>query len=168
MKTRILGMVLVLALLATLRGQRKPLIRLAQPNTGQTPATTYVFPSPADEVTGQASEPQTVAPTGLQRSQAGQAIIIDHTTTDISKIPDYWIEQAKKVAVHYAHTSHGSQVLSGLTGWKDRIPSTTSRFELTAQSRYLPIQAPCASMTATTIPATRISRPSNTGRLPTV
>ncbi|MFL7791193.1 MAG: DUF11 domain-containing protein [Anaerolineae bacterium] len=43
-----------------------------------------------------------------------EPIIIDHTCTDLSKIPDYWIEQAKKLAVHYAHTSHGGQVLSGL------------------------------------------------------
>jgi uncharacterized repeat protein (TIGR01451 family) len=46
--------------------------------------------------------------------QAGQAIVVDHTCTDLSKIPPYWIEQAKKFAVHYAHTSHGEQVLQGL------------------------------------------------------
>jgi hypothetical protein len=44
-----------------------------------------------------------------------QEIIIDHTCTDISQIPPYWIEQAKNFAVHYAHTSHGSQIMSGLT-----------------------------------------------------
>ncbi len=43
-----------------------------------------------------------------------QAIIVDHTTTDISKIPDYWIDLAKKFVIAYAHTSHGSQILSGL------------------------------------------------------
>ncbi len=42
------------------------------------------------------------------------AIIVDHTCTDITQIPPYWIEQAKQFVVHYAHTSHGSQVLSGL------------------------------------------------------
>ena len=45
-----------------------------------------------------------------------QAIVVDHRHTDISQIPDYWIEQARNFVVHYAHTSHGSQVLSGL-GW---------------------------------------------------
>ncbi len=45
---------------------------------------------------------------------ASQAIIIDHTTTDISQIPDYWLEEAKKLAFHLARTSHGSQILSGL------------------------------------------------------
>jgi hypothetical protein len=41
-------------------------------------------------------------------------IVVDHRITDISDIPDAWIEEAKKFVVHYAHTSHGSQVLSGL------------------------------------------------------
>lgn len=47
-------------------------------------------------------------------TQAGPAIIIDHTCTDLSRIPDYWLEEAKELAFHYAHTSHGSQIVSGL------------------------------------------------------
>lgn len=47
-------------------------------------------------------------------SPASQAIIIDHTSTDIAKIPAYWLEQAKALTFHYAHTSHGSQINSGL------------------------------------------------------
>ncbi|MBN1812600.1 MAG: DUF11 domain-containing protein [Anaerolineae bacterium] len=43
-----------------------------------------------------------------------EAIIIDHTCTDLSKIPDYWLGEAKKLAIHYAHTSHGGQIISGL------------------------------------------------------
>ena len=43
-----------------------------------------------------------------------QAITIDHTCTDITKIPDSWINQVKSVLkVHYAHTSHGEQPLEG-------------------------------------------------------
>jgi len=42
-------------------------------------------------------------------------IIIDHTTTDISKIPPYWINQAKELLrLSYGHTSHGSQLVSGM------------------------------------------------------
>jgi hypothetical protein len=42
-------------------------------------------------------------------------IIIDHTTTDISQIPPYWINQAKELLrLSYGHTSHGSQLVSGL------------------------------------------------------
>ena len=44
-----------------------------------------------------------------------QEIIIDHTCTDISQIPPYWIEQAKLFSFHYAHTSHGSQIMTGLS-----------------------------------------------------
>ncbi|MBN1315885.1 MAG: DUF11 domain-containing protein, partial [Anaerolineales bacterium] len=52
--------------------------------------------------------------------QAQQAIIIDHTCTDLSLIPDNWLEQARELAVHYAHTSHGSQVLSGMERLEQR------------------------------------------------
>jgi uncharacterized repeat protein (TIGR01451 family) len=48
------------------------------------------------------------------KSQATGPIIIDHTCTDLSEIPDYWLEEAKKLSIHYAHTSHGSQINSGL------------------------------------------------------
>jgi len=41
-------------------------------------------------------------------------IIIDHTCTDLSQIPDHWLEQAKILTLHYAHTSHGSQINSGI------------------------------------------------------
>jgi hypothetical protein len=44
-----------------------------------------------------------------------QPTIIDHTCTDISQIPDTWINQTKSnLKVHYAHTSHGGQIISGL------------------------------------------------------
>ncbi len=46
--------------------------------------------------------------------------IANHTTTDISQIPEAWIEQAKNLVVHYAHTSHGSQVLLGLE-WLESV-----------------------------------------------
>ncbi len=50
------------------------------------------------------------------------AIIVDHTSTDLSKIPDYWLEQARKLAFHFAHTSHGSQLVTGLEYWQTRDP----------------------------------------------
>ncbi len=46
------------------------------------------------------------------------AIIIDHNNTDITKIPAYWLAQAKALTLHYAHTSHGSQLLSGADYWE--------------------------------------------------
>jgi hypothetical protein len=47
-------------------------------------------------------------------SPVEEMILIDHTTVDLDLIPDYWIEEAKKLTFHYAHTSHGSQIMSGL------------------------------------------------------
>ncbi len=42
-------------------------------------------------------------------------IIVDHACTDIEKIPKSWIETAKKsFGISYGHTSHGSQIISGM------------------------------------------------------
>lgn len=44
-----------------------------------------------------------------------QGFIIDHNCTDISKIPEEWINRARESwKVHYAHTSHGEQITEGL------------------------------------------------------
>ena len=44
------------------------------------------------------------------------AIIIDHNCTDISKVPTYWINKAKRMyRMSYGHTSHGSQIVSGMS-----------------------------------------------------
>ena len=54
-------------------------------------------------------------------------IIIDHTTTDISRIPPYWIDQAKQLLrLSYGHTSHGSQLVSGLDALQLSTRSTAS------------------------------------------
>ena len=46
---------------------------------------------------------------------SAQSIIIDHNCTDISKIPQEAIKKAKKqFKAAYGHTSHGSQVVSGM------------------------------------------------------
>ena len=45
----------------------------------------------------------------------GPAVIADHTSTDLNSIPDEWIGKVKElINVHYCHTSHGSQVMTGL------------------------------------------------------
>jgi len=41
-------------------------------------------------------------------------MVIDHTCTDLSEIPDYWIDQAKATLhIAYQHTSHGRQLTAG-------------------------------------------------------
>lgn len=46
-----------------------------------------------------------------------QEIIVDHTCTEITKIPESAINQAKATLhIGYGHTSHGSQLTTGMTG----------------------------------------------------
>jgi hypothetical protein len=50
----------------------------------------------------------------MAMTAGAQGVIIDHNCTDVSWIPDAWINQAKaNLRVHYAHTSHGSQLMTG-------------------------------------------------------
>jgi hypothetical protein len=49
-----------------------------------------------------------------------QTIIANHLCTDITKIPSQWIDSARsKLHIAYGHTSHGSQVIDGMTGLVD-------------------------------------------------
>ena len=48
-------------------------------------------------------------------AQAQQAIIIDHNCTELTSVPVSSIEQAKQqFRLSYGHTSHGSQIVSGM------------------------------------------------------
>jgi len=48
-------------------------------------------------------------------AQPTTAIIVDHTSTEISKIPAPWLDQAKSMLkASYGHTSHGSQLITGM------------------------------------------------------
>jgi len=94
--TRVWGLVLALALLVA--------VSLAV-------AGAVTADEPAGEIAA-APRPQAATP----------PIIIDHTCTDLSQIPDTWLEEAKKLAIHYAHTSHGSQIVSGITKLEQVAP----------------------------------------------
>jgi len=76
----------------------------------------------------------------LPLSLLSQGLIIDHNCTDTSKIPDYWIEQAKSlIKVHYAHTSHGRQIIFGLQRMTDPSLSVYDpRLTFSQQNNSLP------------------------------
>ena len=48
-------------------------------------------------------------------SLSAQGIIIDHLCCDIADVPDEWVSLAKtQFKISYGHTSHGSQLMSGM------------------------------------------------------
>jgi hypothetical protein len=52
---------------------------------------------------------------GKGASLREKALVIDHACTDISKIPVRWLDKAREqFRVWYGHTSHGSQITSGM------------------------------------------------------
>jgi len=51
---------------------------------------------------------------------ATDSMIIGHLCTDLDDIPDQWITKAKSdLHIAYGHTSHGSQITTGMTGLVD-------------------------------------------------
>lgn len=49
--------------------------------------------------------------------QGNKSIMIDHTTVKLSNIPSEWISAAKEnLHIAYSHTSHGSQLIDGMSG----------------------------------------------------
>jgi len=51
-----------------------------------------------------------------------EAVLVDHASIDLAAIPEAYLEQAKaSLHIAYGHTSHGSQLTTGMTGlaaWK--------------------------------------------------
>jgi hypothetical protein len=48
---------------------------------------------------------------------AQSGVTVDHNCIDLTKVPTTWITQAKqKLHIAYGHTSHGSQVTTGMSG----------------------------------------------------
>jgi hypothetical protein len=71
-------------------------------------------------ISADASSPAAEAP----RPAAARTspLVIDHNSTDLDLVPDYWIEQAKALLrVSYGHTSHGSQLISGMGALSDSL-----------------------------------------------
>ena len=83
---------------------------------------------PTPEV-GTSPEPRSATKQPAAATQLTAAIFIDHTTTDLSRIPSAWIEAAKQQVVWlYGHTSHGSQLVTGASYLSERVDPPTFNF----------------------------------------
>ncbi len=67
--------------------------------------------------------------------EAEGPVIIDHTCTSISEIPAEWVDSVKTdIKLHYAHTSHGMQLVTGLSIVRD----SSSFYDYAYQNNTLP------------------------------
>ena len=73
-----------------------------------------------------------------------EPIIIDHTCTDITQIPDYWLEKAKELTIHYAHTSHGSQINSGILNLESQDIKYSIAIRTSSSAGLPPVEDPPA------------------------
>ena len=81
---------------------------------------------------------------GLVAPVFGQAIVIDHSCTDLSQIPEYWLEQAKGLTLHYAHTSHGGQITSGIQNLEDLDTYYSMAIRNSSSEGLPPVETPPA------------------------
>jgi hypothetical protein len=59
---------------------------------------------------------------GLAWAQ-GRALVIDHTCTEVARIPPQWLEKARQsLRLAYGHTSHGSQLVAGMQALRTADP----------------------------------------------
>jgi parallel beta-helix repeat protein len=71
-------------------------------------------------------------------SVQAEAIIIDHNCTNLSQIPDEWIDTVQdNIKLHYAHTSHGGQFTTGL----QRIEIADPNYSQARGLKNLPTEA---------------------------
>jgi hypothetical protein len=65
----------------------------------------------------------------LVPSACAEAIIINHTCTDLAQIPDEWLDLAKNnLLIAYEHTSHGSQLITGMNALMD-FPAFGTKYQ---------------------------------------
>jgi uncharacterized repeat protein (TIGR01451 family) len=75
------------------------------------------YPDPNEQLPEPEPPVQVPVAAPTRNNAADQPIIVDHTSVDIHAIPQHWIEEAKRTLhIGYGHTSHGSQLTSGMTG----------------------------------------------------
>ncbi len=78
---------------------------------------------------------------------AGEAIIVDHTSTGLSQIPAYWLEQAKQMTVWaYGSTSHGTQLWAGAEYLSTYVDPPTYNFAKDWRTPPDPCTPPCLRM----------------------
>jgi len=79
------------------------------------------------------------------QSQARTPIIADHNAVrEFDNIPPAWLEVAKRLTLHYAHTSHGSQVTSGITALEQNSSIYSVAIRESATEGLPPVETPPA------------------------
>jgi hypothetical protein len=84
--------------------------------------TSTPTPTPTDTPTA------TQLPTNTPPPITG-ALVINHTTTDFSKIPPEWIARARGVVAHFAYGNYGSQIITGMSYLYRKIPDTRYKIQ---------------------------------------
>jgi len=88
---------------------------------GLSAGTSYTYRVCAFDADGDiACSTEVSATTDSSTPPASSALIVDHACIDLDAVPAEWITQAKEdLHIAYGHTSHGSQITTGMAGLVD-------------------------------------------------
>ncbi|MEJ2211084.1 MAG: hypothetical protein P8129_18875, partial [Anaerolineae bacterium] len=111
------------------------MIRLPDDVLGQAVSSGPTLPPAGEATTAPHPAPPTAAPQPAATETApapppvGGAIVVDHTSTDLGRIPARWLDEAKRSVVWaYGSTSHGTQLWVGAQYLSERIDPPTYAF----------------------------------------
>lgn len=94
---------------------------------------TYIYTLTAANDYGNSTASVTIT---CQNTPVGTGRVIDHNCLDLNRIPAQWIAAIKaNLKIHYAHTSHGEQMLLGL----DIVEGEHPEFDSFYQDCALPV-----------------------------
>jgi hypothetical protein len=104
----------------------------------------------------------TVMPTPTP-GQTGGALIVDHHAVQaFDRIPEEWLEKAKELTMHYAHTSHGMQVIAGLNYLEEQV--NPEKYGVSTITYYTQYPDPFSALPRQETPP--VHRIADTGRKP--
>ncbi|HSJ55998.1 MAG TPA: hypothetical protein VLC95_02395 [Anaerolineae bacterium] len=124
--------------------------------SGSGQVDTYLIELPAGWIDGDAgpaafaTAPPPPTPTTAPAAPAaaqdtGQAIVVDHTCTDLARIPPQWLAAAReRVVWAYGSTSHGTQLWAGADYLSEQVDPTAYGF--CREWGTAPAQASCLRM----------------------
>jgi len=111
--------------------ENQPAEEGSAPELLETPTSEIQSAETGEEIPTPGQPPAALQPAG--------DIFIDHTTADITLIPEEWLEAARNnIAWFYGHTSHGSQLIAGANFLMQQVDPL--KFNLVTDSETLPGQ----------------------------
>jgi len=102
-------------------------------DSGLSPDTEYSYTVTAFDSSGNESESSASVRSKTDESTVFTGgLIVDHNAVmEFERIPGYWLEKVRELTIHYAHRSHGGQIITGARFLENYVSSEKYGFAVT-------------------------------------